>query len=256
MTAPAQEQWTILAGIPNVVEDEEANRTIGAGADFSVVYEEIPSASVLTVRLRMSSPSSPYVYPYIAAADRSGLLLLRARRHLTPFQSKISYHICDARTGEVISLGKHWPRTVVSGSNVGLILKGERCMVAELLPKSDGSGSATLLCYTVGQYRWIEMELTYSPPLQGRSWFGEGVISHDGMLWWVDLSYGILACDPFADEPELRYVPLPGVLDELPAAETNNRGALLLLEGERRKTEVRADPQQPLRSGGQHVGAR
>ncbi|GJN30914.1 hypothetical protein PR202_gb19260 [Eleusine coracana subsp. coracana] len=230
MTAAAQERWTLLAGIPNVVEDEEANRTIGPGADFSVVYNELPSASALTVRLRISSPTSLYVYPYIAAADRSGLLLLRARRHLTPVQSMISYHICDARTGEVISLAKNCS-TRVSGSNVGLILKGERCMVAELLPRSDGSGIATLLCYTVGQYQWVEMELTYSPPLiKTRSWFGEGVVSHGGMLWWVDLSYGILACDPFADEPELLHIPLPGVLDELPVDAVNNLGAYRCLK--------------------------
>jgi hypothetical protein len=32
-----------------------------------------------------------------------------------------------------------------------------------------------------------------------------------GMLWWVDLSQGLLACDPFAAEPDLRFVPFPNV---------------------------------------------
>lgn len=108
--------------------------------------------------------------------------------------------------------------------NVGLIMRGKRCVVAELQPKSDGTGRATLLCYTVGEYRWVEMELPYSPPLLGRYWFGDGVISHGGMLWWIDLSYGILACDPLAEEPELLHVPFPRVLDELPV-ELNNRSA-------------------------------
>ncbi|TVU47711.1 hypothetical protein EJB05_07318, partial [Eragrostis curvula] len=44
------------------------------------------------------------------------------------------------------------------------------------------------------------------------------------MLWWVNLFYGILACDPFADEPELFHIPLPRVLEELPPVALNNRG--------------------------------
>lgn len=58
-----------------------------------------------------------------------------------------------------------------------------------------------------------------------RFWAGEGVISYAGMLWWVDLSYGLLACDPFIDDPQLIHVPLPPVLDELPPALQINRGS-------------------------------
>ncbi|KAJ1293797.1 hypothetical protein BS78_01G096200 [Paspalum vaginatum] len=66
------------------------------------------------------------------------------------------------------------------------------------------------------------MELAYSPPLLEWCWFGEGVISHGGVLWWIDLSYGLLACDPFAEEPELLHVPLPRVPDELPVEPINH----------------------------------
>ncbi|TVU47713.1 hypothetical protein EJB05_07320, partial [Eragrostis curvula] len=232
-THAPQERWTILAGISNVVEDEEASRIFRPGAEFSVAYNQLPSFSVLTVPVRLSSKSSPYFFPYIAAADSSGLLLLRAIRLLSPVQSKASYHICDARTGEVISLRDRGPSARAGGSNVGLVVRGDRCMVAELLPRSDGSGIATLLCYTVGEYQWVEMELTYSPPLAAPSrWSGEGVVSHGGMLWWVDLSYGILACDPFADEPELLHVPFPRVIDELPpdAGNVYNRSTLRCLK--------------------------
>jgi len=34
------------------------------------------------------------------------------------------------------------------------------------------------------------------------------VIGHDGKLWWVNLVWGLLGCDPFADEPVLHHVPL------------------------------------------------
>lgn len=84
---------------------------------------------------------------------------------------------------------------------------------------------------------------------EGRSWYGEGVISHDGMLWWFDLSYGILACDPFADEPELLYIPLPRVLDELPAVAFNNRGAYCCLKvssGKLRFVQIHGSPKAPV----------
>ncbi|KAF0909756.1 hypothetical protein E2562_000082 [Oryza meyeriana var. granulata] len=45
------------------------------------------------------------------------------------------------------------------------------------------------------------------------------------MLWWVDLSYGLLACDPFAEEPNLLHVLLPQVPDELPVDDRLNHGA-------------------------------
>ncbi|WVZ60415.1 hypothetical protein U9M48_010439 [Paspalum notatum var. saurae] len=172
----AAEPWTILARIPNAVKDEEAKRIFPPGTDISVACNGLPSASVLTVPLSISSPPYPYCNdPYIAAADRSGLLLLKAKNPLAKFSAMVTYHLCDARTGEVISLCKHMCPMDLHAENLG-----RRC------------------------------------------WFGEGVISHGGMLWWVDLSYGLLACDPFAEEPELLHVPLPRVLDELPVEPINH----------------------------------
>ncbi|CAL4935693.1 unnamed protein product [Urochloa decumbens] len=249
--AAAQERWTILAGIPKVLKDEEAKRIFPRGTDISVAYNELPSASVLTAPLRITSPPYPYNnYPYIAAADPSGLLLLRAKQPLAKFSAMVTYHICDASTGEVISLCQHECPMNLHGDNVGLIMKDQRCLVAELQPKTDGTGRATLLCYTVGEYQWVEMELAYSPPLQvqGRYWRGDGVISHGGMLWWVDLCYGLLACDPFADEPELIHIPLPRVLDELPV-ERMNRSAYCCVKvsgGRLRYVQIHGSPDAPV----------
>ncbi|KAF8675386.1 hypothetical protein HU200_047751 [Digitaria exilis] len=239
-----RQRKTILTGIPNVVKDEEAKRTFPPGTDISVAYNELPSASVLT------SPPYPYNnYPNIAAADPSGLLLLRAKHPFGEFSAKVTYHLCDARTGEVISLCKHRCLMGSHGDNVGLIMRGDRCLVAELQPKIDGTGRATLLCYSVGEYRWVETELAYSPPLRRqRYWFGHGVISHGGMLWWVDLSYGLLACDPFADEPELMHVPLPRVLDELPVKPMNHSAycCVKVSGGRLRYVQIHGSPDSPV----------
>jgi hypothetical protein len=35
------------------------------------------------------------------------------------------------------------------------------------------------------------------------------VLSLHGRLWWVDLEWGVITSDPFADHPVLRFVPFP-----------------------------------------------
>ncbi|CAN6361471.1 unnamed protein product [Urochloa humidicola] len=69
------------------------------------------------------------------------------------------------------------------------------------------------------------------------------------MLWWVDLSYGILACDPFADKPELLHVPLPWVPDERPAAGPISRGmyrCVNVSDGRLRHVQIHGDPNAPV----------
>ncbi|RLN00756.1 hypothetical protein C2845_PM06G32210 [Panicum miliaceum] len=224
---PAQVRWAILVGIPKVAKDKDAKLTFPPDADVSVARDEPPRASVLTVPLRVSSPPCLRSYPNVAAADPSGLLLLRATEPDGDGASSpvVTYHLCDARTGEAACLRERdRPVGFRGGNSVGLMVRGGSCVVAELHPAGDGTGRATLLRYTVGEYKWLVNELAYSPPLR-RDWCGEGVVSHSGMLWWADLSYGLLACDPFADKPELRHVPLPTVLDQLPAVDSANSGA-------------------------------
>ncbi|CAM0951573.1 unnamed protein product [Alopecurus aequalis] len=242
---PPQERWSILARVPKLVKDKEAKRTFPPGADVSVACDEPPLASFLTVPLRICSPPGLFSYPYIAAADPSGLLLLCA----TEPDDEVTYHLCHAHTGEVTSLREHGRPTGFYGASVGLMVRGGSCVVAELLPATDGTGRATLLCYTVGQYKWVVKELPCSPPLPQR-WSAESVVSYGGMLWWVELSYGLLACDPFADNPELLHVPLPQVLDQLPIKlNTVNWGAhscVMVSSGKLRYVQIHGNPDAPL----------
>lgn len=55
--------------------------------------------------------------------------------------------------------------------------------------------------------------------LWNRPWGSNGVISHDGKLWWIDLACGLLFCDPFSDEQEeMQFVALPEGSETTPAA--------------------------------------
>ncbi|TVU49497.1 hypothetical protein EJB05_00810 [Eragrostis curvula] len=220
MPSPAQERWTILAGIPKVVGDEEAGGMSPLGTTIAVDCNDPPCASVLTVPRRVSSAPTTISYPYVAAADPSGLILLSATQPHSNLSTMVSYRLCDAPTGKSVGIPRHNRPMGLHGSNAGLIRRDRDFMIAELRPTHDGSGRATLLCFRAGKHEWTVKELAYSPPLH-RRFFGEGVVSHAGMLWWVDLSYGILACNPFDDEPEILYVPLPKVVDELPVNPAN-----------------------------------
>jgi hypothetical protein len=137
----------------------------------------------------------------------------------------VSHHVCDAVTGEVVTLPCPPCPMSFRCASIGLIVKGDAgCMVSVLQSaRCDGvdTGAAVLFSYKVGDDRrmWRERETAAGSPGIPRDWFPEGVVSHGGMLWWVDLSHGLLACDPFAEDPRLQllHVPLPAVTDELPA---------------------------------------
>ena len=79
-------------------------------------------------------------------------------------------------------------------------------MVVELQP-IIGSDTATLLCFSTEVGEWVEKRVRY--PLPPRPLSPICVVSHHGRLWWVDLSWGVITCDPFADEPVLGFVPFP-----------------------------------------------
>ncbi|KAF8781240.1 hypothetical protein HU200_000651 [Digitaria exilis] len=204
------------------MDKEAAKCTFPPGADASVAFGEPPRASVLTVTPQVSLPACLGRYPYVAAADSSGLLLLCGTHPRSRNCLMASHHVYDAVTGEVFTLPNPPRPMAIYGANIGLIVKGDAgCMVAALqsAPRHGvDTKRAVLLSYKVGECRkWREREIApCSPPIPS-DWFPEGVVSHGGMLWWVDLSHGLLACGPFADQPELLHIPLPAVTDELPA---------------------------------------
>jgi len=80
-------------------------------------------------------------------------------------------------------------------------------MVVEL-EITEGSDVAKL--YTIRGHKsvvWCYKEM--SSRVSHRPWGRHGVISHNFKLWWIDLSWGLLSCDPSADEPAHAFELLP-----------------------------------------------
>ncbi|AQK56158.1 hypothetical protein Zm00014a_008579 [Zea mays] len=87
---------------------------------------------------------------------------------------------------------------------------GGHYMVAQLHPTFT-THHTTLLCYSSVTDQWTARPLASTESEEHHRWGAHGVLAHGGLLWWIDLFYGMLVCDPFAadDNLHLRFVPLP-----------------------------------------------
>ncbi|CAM0880938.1 unnamed protein product [Alopecurus aequalis] len=213
---PPSSSWVILGSIPRV--------STPADGDVSVALTAPPRVSILTVSPRVfPDPPTPHFFPFVLAADPSGLLLLQANLRCTQNREiihrpdnrsvcwkffKRRYFVLDATTSSAFQLPDP-EATILNQALLGLVVSpggGGHYMVAELQP-IIGSKKATLLCFSSEVGEWVEKRVHY--PLPPRPWAPIRVLSHHGRLWWVDLTWGVITCDPFADEPVLGFIPFP-----------------------------------------------
>ncbi|KAM0821235.1 hypothetical protein ACQ4PT_009455 [Festuca glaucescens] len=214
---PPSSSWVILGSIPSV-------STPADGGDASIALKAPPRVSILTVSPRVfPNPPTPHFFPFVLAADPSGMLLLQANLRCTPRREVIDrpnnkcvswkldnrrYFVLDATTSSAFQLPDP-AATILHQAYLGLVVSpggGGHYMVAELQP-IIGMDKATLLCFSSEVGEWVEKHVHY--PLPPRPWAPICVLSHHGRLWWIDLSWGVITCDPFADEPVLGFIPFP-----------------------------------------------
>lgn len=207
--SPAPPRWVILRRVPQVCHD--------LGADFSLTLVEPPHLTELAVSPHLTPDGvSVDCFPLVHAADPSGILLVSAtygRSMGPPSADKqagnytTNYFVWNAAIDYTHRLPPHEDSVKHTG-NVGLVVaprSGDEYnfMVAELLPAGD---RASLLCYWSYSREWVKKMLPF--PLKC-PWYSARTFSYQGKLWWLDLSQGLLCCDPFAEEPELLFMPLP-----------------------------------------------
>ncbi|KAM0930674.1 hypothetical protein ACQ4PT_000815 [Festuca glaucescens] len=231
----AQPSWVILDAVARVAAELDA--------DLSLELAAPPSITVLTVPPRVSpvhaDPTSR-ARPWVVSADpASGLLLLCAQPaplrptpppppeflngmrvlNITDIERRPpAYFVCDVSSATAFRLpepGHGDPRgfpSEIKPSNFGVVAApgagggASRYMVVEFRYMFNDQ-HATLLCFSSDTREW-----TWKPvhnPMGRWIWGSDGVIAHDGKLWWVDLAGGLVSCDPFAEAPVLDIVPLP-----------------------------------------------
>ncbi|XP_062224776.1 uncharacterized protein LOC133923507 [Phragmites australis] len=244
-----QRPWVILASVPVIVgnKDEQAEKIL-PGTDFLLDFQDPPRPSYLVLPKRIApDPTFDRCFPYIIATEPSGRLLFHATQGRGILNT--AYFLCDAHTRTATRLPDA-PKLFPSRS-IGLIADPRRAghyMVAQLHPRSS-TCHETLLYYSTDTDKWAVKRLATSP--EHKPWRSHGVFSHDGMLWWVDVAYGMLACDPFPDHPDLRFVPLPvgSEIDESvfrnPRVFIDERRCIRLSKGKLRFVEIHA-PYNPV----------
>ncbi|CAN6349185.1 unnamed protein product [Urochloa humidicola] len=227
----APPSWIILSTAPLVSTPD----ALPDGADLSLALAAPPGLSHLTVSTRISpadpDPDARLKSPYLLAVDPSGLLLAitppplsassppteRVRRgpdgvERTFYISYIpdpDYAVLDAASATAHRLPG---RDILNPSTLGVIASpaaaGRRggFMVVEFQFIVGGT-DASLHCFSPHAGAWVEKDVRN--PLPRWIWNFSDVVAHNGKLWWVDTAAGLLACDPFADNPDMAYVPLP-----------------------------------------------
>ncbi|KAG8045520.1 hypothetical protein GUJ93_ZPchr0008g11725 [Zizania palustris] len=203
-------RWVILPAIPRVEYNER--KFLAPGTDLSLEFAKPPRTSILTVprRIHVGDPD-PYHFhrfPYVIDVHSSGRFLLYTVHGRGLYDS--DYYLCDAHTRVATLLPPCIEYPIFPRRSIGLIEDPRHpghFMVAQLHP-TPTIQHKILVSYSTLSNAWVSKNLSSCPEHQLWGSHG-GVIAHDGKLWWVDLPYGLLTCDPFAEELQLRYVALP-----------------------------------------------
>ncbi|PUZ58796.1 hypothetical protein GQ55_5G536800 [Panicum hallii var. hallii] len=225
-TSSAPARWGIPATIHRVCA---ADADLPPGhADLSLALAAPPAISILTVPPRVSPDTvSSRNYPSVLAVDPSGLLLhatqgertgpiLRRdrlssnnfvcyRRHFVH-----AYFLCDARSANAHRLPDPDDNRILDAGNLGLLTRDGGCtyLLAELQPVRSWLRHRDPAVLFFRDTAVDSKALDY-PLRVVRPWASHGVFSLGERLWWCDVSWGLLTCLPFEEEPVLEFVQLP-----------------------------------------------
>ncbi|KAM0905331.1 hypothetical protein ACQ4PT_017433 [Festuca glaucescens] len=161
-------------------------------------------------------------FPHIVSVDPLGKFLV-----YIPGSSELTVcfpHRHDAREIDTVP---HPSFPVLNLGNTGIIsrrgFEGADDYTIWELQIIHGTGCSTLRSYSSASGNWtVSTEIECDGVLPD-DWGKSGsVISHDSKLWWIDIEYGIITCDlfaegflerlpdPFVEIQKLHFIPLPG----------------------------------------------
>jgi hypothetical protein len=221
-SAPAQREpcdaalprpWFALASIPVVygANDEGAEAIAPGTADLLLELHDPPRPSYLALPERLvpnARRRERNDFPRIVAVGSDRLIFMA-----TQGRRDHGYFLCDvkARTAARLPVVPfEMGLKLLLRRNIGLVAD-PRCpghyMIAQLHANVMKRRHDALLCYSTATGQWAVKPLASATDHE--SWGADGVFAHDGLLWWVDIGYGMLVCNPFDDLPHLRFVRLP-----------------------------------------------
>ncbi|RCV21387.1 hypothetical protein SETIT_4G135600v2 [Setaria italica] len=231
--AAAPPPWVILRRrLRLVAEEQEAEHPV---AIFATLWEP-PRATIFDVTPSVHrGPIPADKLPYVVATGPSALLLgfsvsdapivtdnLVLARNIDPPGD--APHQPGTSSTEFVPrrIGPSMPVTYNARSVALTFSMFGGYAIAELHVTNKSSDRAKLLLLVSNDARffdrlfssddddqWTEADLPCPLPTREREWSPCGVVDHDKNLWWFDLSWGLLSCNPTAMPVVLRFHDLP-----------------------------------------------
>ncbi|NP_001130750.1 uncharacterized protein LOC100191854 [Zea mays] len=207
--------WVALSSAIVVIgANDERARMLAPGASdiFLDLQPPLVGASYLVLPERIVAHYRYSGYqPCVLSACSNCLLFLAIQAEGV---SNPAFFLGNARARTVVRLPDvpaHLGVNIIRRQSIGLIADQRHdghYMVAQLHPTWT-TLHKTLLCYSTVTDQWTARPLASAE--EHPRWGAHGVLAHGGLLWWIDVSYGMLVCDPFAadDNLHLRFIPLP-----------------------------------------------
>jgi hypothetical protein len=242
-------------------------------ADFSFPLVPTPRVTVMNAApTAQPDRNNPDKYPYILGVHSACLLLNFGVKPFSgvyfgdlPYQSNLvvvrDFDIvvagveqghpptATARAERIVPRDGELP--VISNiESIGLLSTPDDIhayVIVELMI-FQGSGIAKLVYIYEDDDKWHEEDAENPLPDPNRQWVPSGVISHKGMLWWFDLSWGLISYDHYASlgNPLLRFHELledrPGRALDVAQPDIHNRRCITESQGELLFVEIVHDP--------------
>uniref|UniRef100_A0A0D9WHI4 DUF1618 domain-containing protein n=1 Tax=Leersia perrieri TaxID=77586 RepID=A0A0D9WHI4_9ORYZ len=131
---------------------------------------------------------------------------------------EIVYAVCNPLTGQVLRLPEDPAAEAAGKSNIprrnmpGFLTQSDRGDGAppDRFSVAEVRGNDCILHrFLSGTGRWDAVASLRSPSVTRKVVIDQPVVTFGGRMWWVDLAWGAIGVDPFADDPDVRYVLLP-----------------------------------------------